>query len=222
MSRTLVNISFCGSHQKGNEGNAPVDGAEHAEWLEAAVDLLADLSPYNWNFCLSMTGFPGICHVTAGRERDTYWRLMEAVNGIDLYWITMAANPSHQVGAAWCIRQGLECAGKLGYDLMLHTAEDIVPRKNAFHNMVARLDEGYDYVSERWGAGDDQLNTQFFGVRVPLIAGTFDPPAVSGAGCLERYMGQQLQGRKLHLSYAGLYRHTHDYWQWKQWAEEVR
>ncbi len=227
--KVLINISYCASHQKGNENNQPVDGAEHAEWLEECVNyhlkwtsdgfVNRTTAPGYWPIVVSMTGFPGLCHVEAGRERDAYWRIF---NHERVRLVTMPQNPSHQVGAAWCIRQGLEMAGKCGYDIMIHTAEDVMPGPGVMLKMVKALAE-CDYVGERWGMAGTQLNSQFFGCRVQSLVPLFDAPNVADHGCLENYLAWLLRGRPVCLGIPGpLYRHTHDRGEWQRWLDEAR
>ena len=210
----IINVSYCNHHYKGGDFLAWGDGAEHAEWLEQCVRHLALSSPLP--VMVSMTGFLGWPEVPAGRERDALWRANKMAR-----FVTMAANPGHQVGASWCIRLGLEAAGKLGYDCLVHTAEDVVPHKGVIEQMLHDLEEGAEYAGARWGIHQDEANAQFFACRVPYLAGIWDPTAIPRHDHIERYLMDLLEGKK--ICWTGTwYRHTHDFSQWRQWAEEVK
>ncbi len=223
--RLLINISYCGHHYKGGGPNDAaydrIHGQAHAEWLEEAVTLWKNsiddpiICHYFPKVIVSATGFPGICHVEVSPgnlERDVMWRIFGRVPIVG-----MPQNPSHQEGAAWCIRQGLEYAGKLGYDYMIHTAEDIMPHRGTLTKLAGMLDEGYEYVGERWGTSD--LNTQFFACRVQSLVGIWDPGQVMpSAGYVERYMAHCCVGKSLGLI-GRIYDHTHDFSEWKRWRE---
>lgn len=224
MSKTLVSISFYAGHAKGGDNIGYLDGALHAEWLENAVEfwnaecfaqrIVAGL----WDVMVACTGFGGILNIEAGRERDAYWRIFPKT------WIVgVSNNPGHQVGAALTIRLGLETAAKLGYDYLVHTAEDVIPKRGALAMMIATLDRGYDYVGERWGPQQDQLNSQFFACRAQALVPTWDACAVTGHGCIERYLMAQMAGKRIHTNFVGkLYTHTHDYEDWQRCIKGAR
>lgn len=139
--KTLVSVSYCAEHRKG--GDAPgaphVPPQEHAEWLEQACDLYLSLG---YDVVVSCTGYRGILNVEqtpTSHERDVMWRVIGKVKAV----LGDATNPGHQVGAALCIRQGLEAAGKWGYEYLIHTAEDVLP--TAKFAAVKWHDKGIDY-----------------------------------------------------------------------------
>ncbi len=212
--RTLVSISYCASHHKGADPDvAPrLDGAEHAEWLQDAVGFYAALLP-TAEIAVAATAFPGILDVPAGRERDAYWTIIKC--GVLL--VTTSHNPGHQVGAALAIRLGLEAAGKLGFDFLVHTAEDVIPGEGALQEMLTALASEADYAGSEWHAGPGQVNAQFFACRTQALVARWDACAVTGDGCIERYLGRLLEGRPKCLR-EWPYRHTHDRAEWQRWA----
>lgn len=220
--KVAVNLAWTASHFKGGDSINRQDGALHAEWLEQAVDFyrrlaeraLIDLHSHEWGLFVSVTGFQGWPEVDAGRERDALWRAFGRSR-----FVTMVANPGHQVGAAWCIRLGLEAAGKLGYDYMLHTAEDVIPGPGVLGEMVDALKDA-EYAGEAWGPERNELNTQFFACRVPYLAGVFDPTKVPEHGHIEKYMAALLTQRKKCLRQFP-YAHTHDYADWQRRIKAV-
>ncbi len=212
--RAFVNVAWCGEHRKGNENNHPCDPAGHAEWLLECVRDLVAVQCHR--VVVSMTGFPGMVRVPAGRERDALWQVSRYAT-----LVGVADNPGHQAGAAWCIRQGLEFGGKLGFDYMVHTAEDIVLKKDDVRWVVERLRDGADYVGAAWGPGRDELSSQFFGCRVPHLAAVFDPGKVAAHSHLERYLAHELAGKNV-VRVDLPYRHTHDITEWRRFLAEAR
>lgn len=226
----VVSVSYCNAHVKGAApwaGGTRLDGALHARWLEEACGLYLDGVRSDDGHLYEVpavvivsTAFDGILHVEAGEERDALWRCARRGVGI----MGDAANPNHQVGAALCLRLGLEYAGKLGHDYLVHTAEDVLPRPGALAAVLHALADGSEYAGYAWGVGTpaEGLNAQFFACRVPYLAGKFDPAAVTGAGHIEGYLRDLLAGKKLWLAVAPevRYRHTHDYEEWKRWKGE--
>ncbi len=152
-----------------------------------------------------MENAPGNC------ERDIAWRILAR----DVPIFGTPSNPGHQVGAAQCIRIGLEAASKLGYDFLIHTAEDVIPNVLTLEHMEEALDDGNDYVGELWGPEGDrqQLNSQFFACRVQSLVPTWDACAVTGAGCLEKYLFQRLDGKRKAYIHP-YYWTTHDRGEW--------
>lgn len=221
--RVAVNLAYCCQHFKGGDGIGTLPGAEHAEWLEQAVGFYHErackelfLQGYSFDLFVSITGFPGWTEIAAGRERDALWRTFKYAR-----FVTMNPNPGHQVGAAWCIRLGLEVAGKLGYDCLIHAAEDVIPGPGVLREMVKVLAESdYEYVGEAWGPERDELNTQFFACKVPWLAGNFDPTKVPAHGHIERYMATLLRQRKVYRR-PFAYAHTHDYSDWQRRVKGV-
>lgn len=214
----VFNVSFCCDHYKGGDRINQLPGQEHAEWLEEQIDLLQRICAHP--ILVSMTGFRGWPEVEtsqSNRERDVLWRIFARPN---VRLVTMAANPGHQAGAAWCIRLGLEAAGKLDYDCLIHTAEDVVPNQGAFERMKSLLEKGYEYVGERWGVNQDEANAQFFGCRVPRLAGLFDPGKLGEYGHIERYLRSLLLDGMCCWT-DSLYRSTHDHTTWRRWADEL-
>jgi hypothetical protein len=137
--------------------------------------------------------------------------------------IGVPENPGHQVGAALCVRQGLECASKLGFLYCLFTAEDVVPVEGSVDWILANLHDGYDYASELWGDGS-QLNAQFFGCRVQALVGPFDACQVTGSGCFERYLMSLLANKRLCVpgnKRWSLYNTTHDHSTWVRVANNL-
>jgi hypothetical protein len=223
-TKVAINFGHCAEHYRGGDWANQMRGEDHARWLCSALELYRfrcpGLSPRH--FFVSITGWPGWPDVDVQQnnlERDWYWEAFRWSR-----FVTMAQNPGHQQGAAWTIRLGLECAGKLGYDCLIHTCEDIFPTPDAVATMLEHLTVGgYEYVGQAWSPG--QVNAQFFGCQVGRLAGLFDPCAVwqDGSGpCLERYLGQLLEGRAVaRLELGRLYRHTHDWPEWRRWCKEV-
>ncbi len=210
--KVVVNIAYCQQHHKGGDGIGTLPGVLHAEWLEKAVEFynawaFGQPPPLNADVFVSITGFPGWTEVEAGRERDALWRTFKHAR-----FVTMGPNPGHQVGAAWCARLGLEAAGKLGYDALIHTAEDVVPEPGSLREMVEALADA-DYAGEAWGPEQNELNTQFFGARVPYLAGVFDPTKIPEHGHIERYMAWLLRDRPV-CRKRFPYAHTHDFADW--------
>lgn len=219
MSKTLVSVSFCASHWKGADpgtNGIRLPGVQHAEWLEDAVCLYLK---EGWSTIVAATDWKGILEVETrpgNEERDVLWRILARSVPI----VGTVANPGHQVGAALAIRLGLECAARCGYDFLIHTAEDVLPRPGAVRRMVAALEAGDVYVSEPWGAAG-QLNSQFFGVRASVLAGPWDACLVPRYGCIERYLGALLDNQP-RMFIPGIYRSTHDREEWLRWREEQK
>jgi len=218
--KTLVNISYCCDHAKGADPERAwhLPAQEHAEWLEKACDLYLD---DGFDAIVSCTGFHGMINVNNSRtsyERDVMWRIARKVRTI----VGCPQNPGHQVGAALCIRQGLEAASKFGYDVMIHTAEDVVPRKHVLGDMTEMCGiVGYRYYGSIWGPKRDQLNAQFFACRVNDLVGPWDAAAVTGYGCIEAYLASLLDFDDC-LDVENYYRTTHDHSEWTRWAEEYK
>lgn len=214
-----VNLSFCAEHFKGGDGLNRQSGEEHWRWLEEAVYLYERLC--DWPIFCSITGFPGfeaVENAVGNHERDVLWRIFDRPR---VRLVTMAANPGHQVGAAWCIRLGLEAAAKTGIDYLLHTAEDVVPSPTFVTEAMRFLEQGARYVGEEWGEERNQLNSQFFACRTHALCGTFDPCQVGGIGCLEAYLRQQVPQEDT-VFFRGHYRTTHNYAEWQRWVKETR
>jgi hypothetical protein len=220
MPRVIVNISFCCEHRKGGDLVHPMNGQEHAEWLDDCCVWWLKHTP--WPLFVSMTGFrgwPEVPNAPGYFERDVLWRCFGRER---VRFVPMAANPGHQVGAAWCIRLGLEAAGKLGYDYLIHTAEDVLPYKWAPRELIGLLNQTEaEFVDERWGVNRDECNAQFFACRVPYLAGVFDPTAIPRHDHLEAYLRDILKDKKIaHCEPS--YRTTHDFAEWKRWVEEQK
>jgi hypothetical protein len=216
----VVNIGYCQEHFKGGDRINQMHGQLHAEWLEQCVLMWEELC--DCPVFVSMTGFTGWPEVensATSNERDVLWRIFGRPR---VRFVTMAANPGHQVGAAWCIRLGLEAAGKLGYAYMIHTAEDVVPSRDALLVIRQWLEvNGSSYVGEHWGVdeGRDECSSQFFGCDVGKLCGPFDPPAVSGHGHLEAYLRHLLPTGCAWVR--AMYRSTHDFSEWQKWRREL-
>ncbi len=213
----LVSISYCAMHGKGRDPDvAPrLHGETHARWLLDAVNYYLIAFPY---IVVSATAWPGILNVensTSSCERDVMWEVARRA-----VILGVPDNPGHAVGAALCIRQGLEAAGKWGYDCLLHTAEDIVPGPLVVARMVAAIEGGAEYVGGRWGVAQDELNTQFFACRPGWLCSQWDSCRVPSYGTIERYMATLLEGKPKHLLDEGYYLHTHDYETWQLWINK--
>lgn len=221
MSGACINVAYSMNHRKGGDhDDGRLSGQVHAEWLEATVCHLLDT--VGLPVFVSITGFPGWPEVPVRPgyyERDVLWRVFIRPK---IHFVTMNDQPGHQQGAAWCIRLGLEAASKFQYDYMIHTAEDVLPEPREIHGMIGALDAlGADYVGRKWSDdGYTELNSQFFGCRVQALVGTFDSPAVGGVKCLEKYLGDRLQGKRVSHD-AGAYRHTHDPAEFMRWLKEA-
>lgn len=218
--RVAINLAYCQDHHKGGDRSGTLPGALHARWLEDAVQFYTDLAfrelasrGHRPSLIVSATGFKGWPEVESGEERNALWQVLGAA-----YFVSMAANPGHQVGAAWCIRLGIEAATHLGFDGMIHTAEDVIPEPEVLARMVERLARGCEYVGEAWGPDRKELNCQFFGCRPQdMMPRDWDPTQLPRHGCIERYMAHFLEGRptcRERFEYA----HTHDYAVWKETA----
>ena len=197
-------------------------GQTHAEWLEKAVYMYASLG---WPVIVSCTDYHGILSVNTSEgdhERGVLWRLID--RGFPI--MGESINPGHQVGAALCIRIGLEYAAYCGYDYLIHTAEDVMPEFSVLDRMVKALDEGAHYCGEKWGLDMTELNSQFFACRVRPLVNIWDACAVSGHGCIERYL-RACVGDHPKVYFDGedgkggrCYRTCHDFELWKRWKRE--
>jgi hypothetical protein len=239
MSRVLVSISYNQSHNKGGPlgcgWETYVHGQTHAEWLEATVKWWKD--KFWHQVIVSAVGWPGISHIETrdgNRERDVLWRIYPKIAA----FVTSATNPGHQQGAALTIWQGLEYAAYIGYDYLVHTAEDILPHHEAIVEMVRAVQSlGYSYAGEQWGHGQDwskegygfpmwwdedacpegrELDSQFFACRVADLVNVFDVGQLRDDGYLERCLGRWLQGKKCWYSH-NRSRTTHDPEEFKRW-----
>lgn len=226
--RAVINIGFCADHYKGGDGRDRQHGQTHWEWLEQAIELLFDITMLELPIFVSITGFRGFESVLAApgnQERDVLWRIFSRPY---VRLITMADNPGHQVGAAWCIRLGLEAAHKLHYDYMIQTAEDVVPTRGAIEQMIGQLQRGAEFISEEWGEAHEDCSAQFFACRTRFLGAKFDPCAVNAHGHIERYLRVLLEGKRVvkpggcGLQWGTIYRTTHDMAQWQRWAQEER
>ncbi len=203
----VINVSYCAAHRKTHV--PPLHGQLHAEWLEKCVD---NLLKTGLPVVVSMTGWPGLLNVNVSPdnlERDVMWRVYAKTR-----FVTVKQDMPHQLGAAWNIRQGLEFAAKMGYDYMIHTAEDVVPHPGKIQEMVGHLERGVHYVCSDWSSDRaDELNTEFFGCRVHPLVNDFNPYLLGG-GLVERYLYDLLRGKRLHLYKQRPYDTSHDYDQW--------
>jgi hypothetical protein len=221
--RVLIGISYCGTHNKGDEACADseavwVPPAEHALWLEEAVGLYHRLAmglTRGSRVVVTASGLPSVLQVDAPGERDVLWRVMERVTVLH-----HPSNPGHQVGASICLRQGLECAGYWGYPYYLHTAEDVVPRPGALESLLAALDSSADYAGWCWS---DYLNCAFFACRTAVLAGIFDMEGVRDHVGLEHYLKHLLRDRLQNRGTAGEGRYltTHDHRQYQSWLSRL-
>lgn len=217
----LIGISYCGSHNKGDELGSPgavmVPPADHATWLLESVlhyDQLGRMLDRPVRVIVSAVGLPCMLHLNAPGERNAIWQVLKHVTVVN--WPT---NPGHQVGASIAIRQGLECAGCWGYPLYLHTAEDIMPWPGAIEKMLAALDEGADYTGFCW---TDMLNCAFFGCRTTALSGTFDMEAVRRYVGIEHYLSDLLKDHpKVITGGQGYYLTTHDFAQYRRWLKKM-
>jgi hypothetical protein len=221
MSNAVVNVSFYAGHAKGGDGINYLPGEEHWRWLEQCLLYLEELC--DWPLFVSMTGFAGFETTDAAphnNERDVLWRIFSRPR---VRLITMAANPGHQVGAAWCIWLGAQAAAKLGIDYMIHTAEDIVPRPGAMQQMVRQLEEGATYVGEVWHTTPPGLSTQFFACRAGSVAGPLDPCRVREYGFVERALWELVPEHLRRINeWAETHRTCHDFSVWSSWVREQR
>ncbi len=215
----LVSISYCADHYKGADPERAMRlrGQTHAEWLEDACRIYYERG---LPVIVCCTGFRGMLNVEVSPqnlERDVMWRIFRKARAI----VGVPENPGHQVGAALCIRQGLECASKLGYDLLIHTAEDVLPLPGVLREMQSTISGGsIDYVGSFWGPQRDELNSQFFACRVQSLVGKWDSAAVTGHGCIEKYLASLVRFSRVH-HLENYYRSTHDYDEWQRWRKEI-
>jgi hypothetical protein len=220
-NKPLVSVSWCAGHFKGRDPHeAPrMRGVEHAEWLEDAVAGLYFTAGYDVIVaCTHWNGIIDVENTGDSPERDVLWRLLRRRIPI----IGTTANPNHQVGAALCIRLGLEYASHCGYEYLIHTAEDVLPHPGSIEGMCDALVKGAEYVGEQWGHGNDQLNAQFFACRVATLVGPWDACCVTGHGCIERYLAVLIGDRPKKLFVNPSYRHTHDKGEWERWRKEQK
>lgn len=220
LSRVLVSVSWCASHWKGaNPGEgARIHGETHARWLKESVKWYKRRRFFSIVAC---TDYHGILRVNTSPddgERQVLWTLIR--DGVPI--MGEAHNPGHQVGAAQCIRIGLEYAAYCGYDYLVHTAEDVFPNERKMYGMIAALQQGAHYAGSRWGwqLGRDELNSQFFAARVCPLVNDWDACAVSGHGCIERYLRVMIGDRLCEYMDEPYYRTTHDFEEWQRWREE--
>jgi len=212
MASVVVSVSYAMSHRKGTEAAMPMNAQKHAEWLEQAVHWYVRRG---FPTIVAATGYPGILDVetsSESRERDALWRILR--QGVPI--LGTVHNPGHQVGAALCVRLGLEYAHCCGYDYLIHTAEDILPVPGKITEMLLALEDGYEYAGEAWGEAQDELNAQFFACQAAALVGAWDACRVTGHGHIECYLRDLLAGKPQALL-TGTYQHTHDYEQWREW-----
>ncbi len=214
--RAVISVSACWTHVKGgNDASCPVlPGDIHAEWLEKCVRHLRRSTQLP--VVVTLTGFPGLCHVPPGRERDALWRTF-----VRSRFVSSPYDLPHQKGAAITIRQALEFARHMRYDYLIHTAEDVVPRHDSIPYMLERLDEGWDYVGEVWGENDDQLESRFFACRVNALLQNFNPLALLDVGGtpIERYLANILAMKRVcreKRQNGASYHHSHDPDEWRR------
>lgn len=221
MESVLVGISYNGRHNKGDEEHSSeavrVPPAEHARWLGDSVVLYrAELRPFMRSYATKVVvvgcGMKDLLYMDAPGEREAMWAVLR--------YVPVLSHPEpegHQVGAATCLRLGLEAAGYWGYEYYLHTAEDILPRPGAVEAMLGALDRGNDYAGYSWS---DCLNCSFFACRTKALAGTFDREKVREYRGLEHYLTALLEGRPKEIFEGGgrgKYLTTHDYAQYRRW-----
>jgi hypothetical protein len=149
-------------------------------------------------------------------SRDVLWRLYARHVPI----VSSVSNPGHQHGAAFCVRMALEYAGKCGYDNLVVTAEDVLPRPRAVDEMLNAL-LVHDYAGEAWGVNRDEANAQFFACRTQALVPAWDHcKACAHGGWIERYLRHLLEGHPCRWFDKSLYRHTHDKAEWTRWRDE--
>ncbi len=190
MSDVVINVSYCAAHKKSTGPDIP--GHLHAQWLLDCVLYLKKLT--GWPVIVSMTGWAGMlnCPTAQGHpEREIMWKVWQEARLLGI-----PENPGHQVGAGMCLRMGLEAAAYTGVPYLLHTAEDVLPKKEACQFMVDKLREGYDYVGHRCDASDE-LNSRFFACRVNAIAGVFNPSILGLDVWFERCLSNLFRGMKI-------------------------
>lgn len=209
--KTCINLSFNADHRKA-DGSCSIDAHEHWKMLESTVEYLRDLAAitqlFPWPVIISMTGFPGIMQIEARDDRPTrhvVWSLFKTCR-----FVTMRENPGHQQGAMWGIRMGVEAADKLGFDSMIHSAEDVLPHPGAIEDVVRRLEHGARYVGEKWGHSAEHLNAQFFGCNVRWFSENFDVAGLAGMHT-EWYLSSLLEKDFGFVDpISRCYDHTHD------------
>jgi len=216
--KVLVSISYCATHHKERNPweRPPINGQLHAEWLDKTVNFWLNNTPFP--VIVSAIGFPGMLNIEisdTSKERDVWWRIFSKAPILGL-----PNNPGHQEGAATAIRQGVECGMKLGYDFLIHTAEDIMPTDEAIYRIVRDLCDGADYAGNTWNINNDELCAAFFGCRTAAVGARFDPGTTLQYGYLERYLAHTLADRPKALyggNIAPIYSHTHNYEEWNGW-----
>lgn len=205
-----VNISYCAQHFKGGStdvGGTVLHGETHARWLLEAVRWYKSNFPVTATVLVSMTGWPGMlrCEVSPNNlERDVMWEVWREAR-----LLGVPDNGHHQSGAAWCLRMGLEAAAKLGHEVMLHTAEDVLADGGDIYDLIGKCIRGYDYAGEAWGHHQEFLNSQFFACRVQSLVPYLDPCVVNGEHHLEKYLKELLEGKKVWTG-PHCYKHTHN------------
>ncbi len=220
-ARVVISVSSTCNHGKSdNTGKFPkIRGDLHAEWLEECVRHLATIG---YPIVVSLTSFPGICEVPQGREREALWRTSRMAG-----FITTCVDYPHQKGAAFAIYQSLEFADRHRYDIMVHTAEDVIPNDGAVKRMVSYIEEGWDYAGEVWGENDEQLDSRFFACRVAALVHRFHPDALQNVGgsALEAYMAKLLAMNRVLRMPRGTkdsYFHSHDYAAWCRYLKGMQ
>lgn len=217
--KALISVSFCCAHFKGGDGINQMHGEEHWRWLEECLDHLR--ATYNLPLIVACTGYPGILDVNNSPDdcsRDVAWRII--AKGIPI--MGTVHNPGHQVGAAQCIRIGLEYAAKCGYDYLIHTAEDVMPQPGTIAEMIRSLEEGYAYAGQRWGHETGAyLNAQFFGCRVSALVGVWDACRVSEFQHIEGMLRAMIGQQSCRYLPDPVYQTTHQFAEWRSWREAV-
>jgi len=212
MATPLVSISYCACHTKMDVG---ISGEDHAQWLLNQVTMLQAL--VDWPLIVACTGWPGILSIEntpTSRERDVLWQVFKRTRAI----VGIPENPGHQSGAAQCIRIALETACNLDFPYLIHTAEDVVPRRGILREMFLALEEEHDYAGEWWYSEPPGLNTQFFGCRPSALINYWDSATLYNHVHIEGYMRHLIQD---HHAACYLFKHetmyytTHHHHAWR-------
>ena len=181
---TLVSVSYGGSHVK---STGCIDPPAHER-------MLGD--------CLAYYGSAYPLVVVATDCAAVQW------DGVPVQ--SVAGNPGHQMGAAWCIRLALDYAAAHGYPYLFHLADDVAMSLSEIANAVAVLRDGWHYVGSNWANSGGCLNTQVFGCRVASYCNSFNPLAFGGGYMLEEYFHNLTRDLGLPGAIRSIgYHHTH-------------
>ncbi len=210
----MISISYCGDHRKGD--GQVLSGQSHAQMLADCVDYLTHET--GWPVLVVATGFrghsPWQVYPPDLIELGLLWEVWRKAR-----WVTIPENPGYLEGANWIIRGAVEAAHALGYDIILHTCEDVIPFRGVARQYVQRLvDEKSVYAGGPWK--DGAVSTQFFAASVPFLYERFEARPASGLPP-EPYLKSLLDGQMTSVVGERLYHHTHTPAEHRRLLQEV-